>query len=299
MRNNQKLLIPILGLFLLSLLIFQTLEHSSIQVYAHDFKGTISKSSQTSVTTVLKKDTAATYPTAVIIQNGILDPKVYITKQKTVKSTLDSLKINYNTNDIIYPSLDSEVFDGMHIKIIKVSKLCNEHIEQIPFTTIYEEDPNAPIGSNTIEQEGVNGQRLKESCTVSYNGVLDKTKAVKNERILVQMTPQIIKKGTKVIETNSSCKYWDDVIDSKTADPRIRKWLKGLVRCESTCNPLAQNGNYFYGLLQFAPRTFRVYGGTDIWNGQDQIDIAIKMYNHYNGNRVYIIKQWPCSKNFL
>lgn len=252
-----------------------------------------------SLDTLIKKENTASIPTIILVEDGILPKKTYITTKTTVEESLKELGFKYDNDDIIYPSPSSSVHDGMTIKIIKVSTVCTEKVITIPYTTIYKEDPTSPIGSNTIIKRGVNGSVLKKRCTISYNGVVNKNKEVKKEQTLVVMTPQIIAKGTKKVNTNSSCKYWDSVIDKKTTDRRVRNWLKGLIRCESTCNPSAQNGTSFYGLLQFMPATFKAYGGTDIWNGQEQIDVAIKMYNHYHGNATYIIKQWPCSRRFL
>ncbi len=249
--------------------------------------------------TLIKKEADTNIPTIIIVEDGILPKKTYITLKKTVGESLKELGLKYDNDDIVYPSLSSPVHDGMTIKIIKVSTICSEKFITVPYTTIYKEDPNSPIGSNTIVKPGINGSILRKKCTLSYNGIVDKNKEVKKEQVLVTMAPQVIARGTKKISTNSSCKYWDNIIDKKTSDKRVRKWLKGLIRCESTCNPLAQNGSSFYGLLQFMPATFKAYGGTDIWNGQEQIDVAIKMYNHYNGNATYIIRQWPCSIKFL
>ena len=244
-------------------------------------------------------DNAYTTPAIIVVKYGILEPETYITKKTTVGQALTDLNITYDDDDIIYPNPKTPIYNGITIKITKVSLLCTEKTLTTPFTIQYKNDPDKPVGTQTILQQGVNGKILEKECFKSYNGVVNKSKSIIKKKELVKSSPQIIANGTKVVTTNASCKHWDNIIDSKTEDERIRNWLKGLMRCESTCNPLAQNGTAFYGLLQFMPATYRSYGGTDIWNGEEQLDIAIKMYYHYGGNVSYIARQWPCTVKYL
>jgi hypothetical protein len=72
------------------------------------------------------------------------------------------------------------------------------------------------------------------------------------------------------------CNYWFAYVDTLSLENHESTLLKKLIKCESTCNPQASNG-VNHGLLQFHPSTYRNNGGTDIWNGYEQIDIALKM----------------------
>ena len=56
-------------------------------------------------------------------------------------------------------------------------------------------------------------------------------------------------------------------------------WLISTATCESNLNAYAYNPSGPYeGILQFLPSTFRVHGGTDIWDPTQQAQIAASMF---------------------
>lgn len=56
-------------------------------------------------------------------------------------------------------------------------------------------------------------------------------------------------------------------------------WLVSTAACELGYNPYADNpAGPYEGLFQFLPSTFRVHGGTDIWDPSQQAQIAASMF---------------------
>ncbi len=56
-------------------------------------------------------------------------------------------------------------------------------------------------------------------------------------------------------------------------------WLVSTAACESGYNPYAYNpAGPYDGLFQFLPSTFRAHGGTNIWDPNQQAQIAASMF---------------------
>ena len=63
------------------------------------------------------------------------------------------------------------------------------------------------------------------------------------------------------------------------ADGVDPSWMIRTAECESTLRPDAYNpSGPYYGLFQFLMSTFKVHGGTDIWDPVQQSDIAASMF---------------------
>jgi soluble lytic murein transglycosylase-like protein len=63
------------------------------------------------------------------------------------------------------------------------------------------------------------------------------------------------------------------------ADGVDPSWLISTAQCESNLNAYAYNPSGPYdGLLQFLPSTFAAHGGTDIWDPNQQAQIAASMF---------------------
>jgi hypothetical protein len=80
--------------------------------------------------------------------------------------------------------------------------------------------------------------------------------------------------------TIQSCKYWFKKVDTITVK-RSKKnvWMRYIMYCESGCNPTDNTKNKYFGLYNFTKNTFRGKGGTNIFDGRQQINIVSKMYD--------------------
>jgi len=86
-----------------------------------------------------------------------------------------------------------------------------------------------------------------------------------------------------------SCGYWDTEIDGMTESIGERNWLKRVMKCESMCRSWAKNStSEASGLMQFMPSTFHGNSGVNIWDGREQLEVALRMYR--NGQAW----QWSC-----
>lgn len=213
------------------------------------------------------------------------------TPYSSVEDILTDAGIQFDEDDKLNVSPNEILGSSAYIKLTKIDSN-EESVEYpVPFSTIFEEDPELEVGNEILKQEGVDGKKVVVYEHIFADGVKVDQK-IASETIIKDPTPEIIIKGTKplpiILYTSNTCNYWDGIIDEKTADPNERLWLKSVMRCESGCN--AANNGPHKGLFQFLPSTFERYGGENIFDGAEQIDITLRIY------RLGGSGQWPyCS----
>ncbi|SCH72447.1 Cell wall-binding protein yocH precursor [uncultured Clostridium sp.] len=118
------------------------------------------------------------------------------TFKKSVKELLDENGIKYDDNDIITPSLDSEVKDYMDIKVVDVTTSTVSEKEEIPFEVQLLEDNELLKGKTEVAQEGESGEKELTYTLTYHDGKLIK-KVLEEERISKEPTNKIVKSGTK------------------------------------------------------------------------------------------------------
>ncbi len=149
--------------------------------------------------------------------------------------------------------------------------------EDIEYEIIEQKDNSELIGTKKVVQEGIAGTARITKRKTFKNGALIKDELLSKE-ILEQPTEKIVIAGTKQPSTQpKGCTYWNGYVDSLGVSQAESNWLKPLMRCESTCNPGASNG-VNHGLLQFHPNTYTRHSGKNIWDGYEQIEIALRLY---------------------
>jgi hypothetical protein len=201
-----------------------------------------------------------------------------LTYEESVKEILDLYDLDYcEINDIIYPTLDSEVKGNVLIRVVLVETDSFEEINEIPFETIRIADSNLNYGKEVVEQIGRLGLRRIIYEEIFENNELVE-KRVKADDVILKPVNKIVKFGTKTSTIGGkNCPHWFSIVDKSTSNEREREILKSLIKCESKCNDSANNRNTYIGLLQFNRKTFSHYGGSDIWNGEQQILAALKI----------------------
>lgn len=229
----------------------------------------------------------------IISTEGISRELVY---GRTVGEILKELNIKLSEYDYTKPDTNSVVAHKGAINIVKVTFEYYNKSEIIPYVTEERRTDNLNTGTVEISQEGINGELVKRIKVVYEDGIAVKSTVVSNN-IIKPMQNKILLIGTKPV-TIHSCGYWDNVID-RYVDPstqeRKNRWMKSVMRCETMCNSGKNTRNTYFGLYQFNQKTFKSYGGQNIYDGTDQILTVSKMYDT-PGNRAW---HWPvCNSRF-
>jgi len=157
-----------------------------------------------------------------------------------------------------------------------------------PFETEIVVDTSIKPGERMVAQQGQLGIQ-DITYTKSYTKGGEFENIVHNVEILQEPLNEIV----KIAPEGRNCPLWFDIVDSITENQAERSILKTLIKCESHCNSAKNNRDRYLGLLQFNPKTFKRYGGANIWDGREQIVAALKIVR--NGG---VSHHWPaCSKN--
>ena len=127
----------------------------------------------------------------------------------TVKDLLKENNINYDKDDIIYPSLNSKLKDYMEIKITYVQQIEISEHSRIAYKTEVKKDSSLPKGVSKVTQEGKDGRKTVVYEEVYYDGKLV-SRVVDKEIIREQPINKVVTKGTGtnyVVSSLNSSKY--------------------------------------------------------------------------------------------
>lgn len=123
----------------------------------------------------------------------------------TVADALAQAGITVNEHDIVVPSLDSELSDYTTIRIQRVTVETVEETEEIAFETERVTDDSVYVGENVVVTEGVNGEKTVYYTEKYIDGVLIE-RTVEKEEVTIDPVNEVIKVGTKKVETLSAYK---------------------------------------------------------------------------------------------
>lgn len=114
---------------------------------------------------------------------------------ETVGELLGRLGVETGTGYLLSEAPATEIYDGMHITVSNIVETVETYTVEIPFETVYCEDPALPVGEEKIVLEGVPGQML---CTadVVYCNAQEQQRTVKEQTMLEQPVRQIVAVGT-------------------------------------------------------------------------------------------------------
>jgi uncharacterized protein YabE (DUF348 family) len=193
----------------------------------------------------------------------------------TVRHVLRKLDVDFDKNDIIKPSLTSQVDEGDKITVTKVRVVTKKvHGESIDFDTVEREDSSMFDGDTTTVRSGVSGARDVTYKLVYRNGKLFTTKAL-SAKVTRRPVDAIVKVGTKAKPEPAATNFagGSSVWDS-------------LAQCEAGGNWAINTGNGYYGGLQFNIGTWQAYGGSGLPSNnsrETQIAIATKVRDANGG----------------
>jgi uncharacterized protein YabE (DUF348 family) len=212
------------------------------------------------------------------------------TTAATVSQVLDDAGIALGASDRISQPGNAPVVNDMAIKVsrVDVSKTADT-TESVPFETLTTESPEMFKGEKTVTQAGVAGTTIKSFKLVLVDG-REASRTLVSQTV---STPPVTEKVTVGSKAKPKPAAGANTGAAAPAMMNEAMWDK-IAQCESTGNWSINNGNGYYGGLQFDIRTWLGAGGgayapnASLATKAQQIDIA---------NRVYAqrgLQPWGC-----
>lgn len=226
--------------------------------------------------------------------------KTYLVYANSASEILNELNISLDTDDEIIPSPTEYIPHNGVIVIVKVESEVYTNNLPIYFKKITIEDNTLDKGTKKLQTKGVNGI-LEKKIRVIYKDDVAYRSEVLETNVILKPVDQVTLIGTKPV-TIASCSYWNNVIDDiapKEKNKEKNTWMKYVMLCESGCDSgkgldkYFEGSKAFYGLYQFTEYTFKAYGGTNMFDGYDQIEVVSRMYD-MTGNPAH---HWPACNN--
>lgn len=115
------------------------------------------------------------------------------TEGGTVADVLRAAGVVLGKMDMCAPSPDTVVADGMKIVVSRVTYEEESVTEEIPFTTVRENDPTLTKGITKVAQEGKKGEKTTVTRIMKING-----KVVSRQVVSTTVTKEPVKKIVKV-----------------------------------------------------------------------------------------------------
>ena len=114
---------------------------------------------------------------------------------ETLEVLLDRLGIPTHGEYQVSTALNTETFDGMEVSVDCVVEMEQTYTEDIPFGTVYREDPTMPAGQEKVLAEGTKGQLMK-TANVVYKNSQQISHTVVGETVAVQPIDRVVAVGT-------------------------------------------------------------------------------------------------------
>ena len=155
-------------------------------------------------------------------------------------------------DDIVTPSADTPLREGMHIDVVRVSKKDHTFERAVTAPEREIEDADLPEGEREVVKQGKDGKERVKLLVTRHNGKITDRKVLEREELEAPVEA-VVKVGTK---------------PKKPAGPDAPAVANGsvwdeLAQCEATGDWSINTGNGFSGGLQFTPSTWAAFGGTE------------------------------------
>jgi len=118
------------------------------------------------------------------------------TWQKKVSDLLKEKKIFLGKKDRVEPNIDSLIYSGLKVRVIRIGERTEEEIVKIAFNSEQRPDNNLVRGETRVLQQGEYGEKIIVYKITSENNV-DVKKEIISEKVLKQPKNRIIAYGTK------------------------------------------------------------------------------------------------------
>ena len=199
-----------------------------------------------------------------------------------LRELLVRLGITIDENVVVSVPLDTVTYNGMQVRINTLGESTERYTVEIPFETVYRDEPTLAVGEEKVLVAGVPGQAIRTS-TVTYVNGEEESRTVLEETITTEPVDQVIAVGTGeqvnqgndkpiigdgfiVLPTGEVLTYtradqfvataythFDSGCDEYTANGAKVKW--GVVAVDPTVIPygtrmfiVSNDGSYVYGL---------------------------------------------------
>jgi hypothetical protein len=244
----------------------------------------------------------------------------------TVRELLAERDVRSDDDDRISKPLGTELEDGLHVRVDRVSVDRRREGQTLPYSTKVRYTSSMYDGKTRVAREGDSGRKRLVYEVTKVNGKVRRDKLV-DTKMLDRPNPRVVVYGTKdrpepepapVPEPatsssssgssssssggSSSGSSGSSSSSSSTPAPNYASgsttW-DALAQCESGGNWSINTGNGYYGGLQFSASTWQAYGGgayastADQATREQQIAIAEKLRAATGG-----YGSWPaCSQS--
>ena len=195
---------------------------------------------------------------------------------------LTRLGITIDENVVISVPVDTVTYNGMQVRIDSLGESTERYTVEVPFETVYCDDPTLALGEEKVLVAGVPGQAIRTS-TVTYVNGKEESRTVLEETVTTEPVDQVIAVGTgeQVGQVNdqpiigdgfivlpsgevltythadqfvaTAYTHFDSGCDEYTANGAKVKW--GVVAVDPSVIPygtrmfiVANDGSYVYGL---------------------------------------------------
>lgn len=234
-------------------------------------------------------------PKSVTIKDSISSTS-YLVYSKYAKDIVKEVDFPLGIDDEILPDSNDSIPNNGVIVVIKVDILSYSKLRSVPFKIKEIETETMERGINKIITNGVSGV-VNETFREVYKDEALFKKEITRTEIVINMVPQVVLIGVKPV-TVHSCNYWNKVVEDEVPRekfPKKNAWMRYIMYCETGCDSGQITSNKFYGLYQFSKSTYKAYGGTNIFDGYEQIEVVSRMYD-LEGNPAH---HWPaCNRAF-
>lgn len=123
----------------------------------------------------------------------------------TVADALKTAGVVLGKDDIVTPSLDTELSEFTHIEIKRVTYKTVTETEEIEYETKRVEDSSITVGNNNVTTKGVNGEKVYTYTEKYIDGVyVDRT--LESEETVKEPVDEVIVVGTKKTDTLAAYK---------------------------------------------------------------------------------------------
>ena len=181
---------------------------------------------------------------------------------KTVGDALTALGKPLEAGDRVTPAAGTPLVEDLDIEVTRVRTAEETVVEPVRPPENEVEDPALIRGKRVVETAGTPGSAEVVYNVKRVNGrVVERTKV--SSTVVTAPRPATVRIGTKPGAPHEPYGIWD-----------------AIAMCESTGNWAINNGNGFYGGIQFTQSTWEAYGGTeyapraDLATREEQIHVA-------------------------
>ena len=108
---------------------------------------------------------------------------------------LARLGITVDENVIVSVPVDTVTYNGMQVRINSLGESTERYTVEVPFETVYCDDPTLALGEEKVLVAGVPGQAIRTSAVTYMNGVED-SRTTLEETVTLEPVDQVVAVGT-------------------------------------------------------------------------------------------------------